>query len=203
MAGKIGRGFADRYTKFPVTAPEGPAPSGISTFEAPVSDAVAPPVENSTQVEITQFPVWLYPPSQWENIDLIAYALLPAIGATVIILQFQVPLGRNGVIKAIANNFVGGGWVEGTGDVIWKLLVDGASPPNANSYGSIPASLGSPANPVPIPGFRIWENQVITFVGLNNPAGPDGGVVVAGQRLGARIVGYLYPRDSEDSDVWV
>lgn len=198
-----GRGFADRYTKFPVAAAEAPAQSGISTFQAPASDAVTPPIDSATQVEVTQFPVWLYPPSQWENIDLIGYALLPAIGATVTILSFQVPLGRNGVIKAIANNFVGGGWVEGTGDVIWKLLVDGASPPNANSYGSIPASLGSPANPVAIPGFRIWENQVITLVGFNNPAGPDGGVIVAGQRLGARIIGYLYPRDSESDDVWI
>jgi hypothetical protein len=202
MGRHLGDGFADRFTKFPVTNPGSPAP-GISTFQAPVSDAVTPPVDSATQTEITQFPVWLYPPTQWENVDIIAYALLPAIGATVTILQFQVPLGRNGVIKGIANNFVGGGWVEGTGDVVWKLLIDGAAPPNANSYGAIPASLGSPANPVAIAGFRIFENQVISFVGFNNPAGPDGGVVPAGQRLGARILGYLYPRDSESDDIWV
>lgn len=107
------------------------------------------------------------------------------------------------MIRKVANNFVGGGWVEGTGDVIWRILIDGTPPPGATNYDSIVASLGSPANPVEIAGFRIFENQVLTLVGFNNPAGPDGGVVPAGQRLGARLVGYLYPREYEEDNIWV
>jgi hypothetical protein len=148
-------------------------------------------------------PVWLYPPVSWENIDLLAYTLLPAIGSTVTILSFQVPIGRNGVINKVACNFVGGGWVEGTGDVVWRILVDGAPPPGATSYDTILASIGSPAQPVGISGFRIFENQVITVVAFNNPAGPDGGVIVAGQRVGARLCGHLYPRDIEEQDIWI
>jgi hypothetical protein len=138
----------------------------------------------------------------WENIDQDNYALLPAIGATVTIISYVVPPGRNGVIYKVANNFVGGGWVEGTGDVIWRILVDGAPPPGATSYDSILASLGNPASPTEIPGFRIFENQVLTLVAFNNPAGPDGGVVVAGQRVGARFVGWNYPTDIE-AEVWI
>jgi hypothetical protein len=139
----------------------------------------------------------------WENIDQDNYALLGAIGTTVTIISYVVPPGRNGVIYKVANNFVGGGWVEGTGDVIWRILVDGTPPPGATSYDSILASLGNPASPTEVPGFRVFENQVLTLVAFNNPAGPNGGVVVAGQRVGARFVGWNYPTDVEESGIWI
>ena len=153
--------------------------------------------------EPVQRPLWVDPPSQWENIDQLNYVALPAIGAIATILSYTVPIGRNGVIQKIANNFVGGGWVEGTGDVIWRILVDGAGIPGANSYTNILGSLGSPANPVKISGFRVFENQVITVVAFNNPAGPNGGIVVAGQLVGARLVGYQYPKEFEQDDIWI
>lgn len=148
-------------------------------------------------------PLWIYPPINWENLDQIAYALLPAIGAEAVILSFQVPIGRNGIINKVACNFVGGGWTEGTGDVLWRILVDQGTPPGANSYEAIPASLGNPAQPVGIAGFRIFENQVVTVEIFNNPAGVNGGVVVAGQLAGARLCGYLYPRELEDPNVFI
>lgn len=150
-----------------------------------------------------QLPLWIYPPINWENVDRIAYVTLPAINAAdLTILSFTVPIGRNGVINKVANNFVGGGWTEGTGDIIWRILVDGAPPPAANSYAAIPASLGSPANPTEISGFRIFENQVISVVVFNNGSGPNGGVTPAGQLVGARLCGYLYPREMEDGNIW-
>jgi hypothetical protein len=148
-------------------------------------------------------PPHLYPPRNWENLDLTSYAVLGAIGDTVTILSFKVPIGRNGVVNKIANNFVGGGWVAGTGDIIWRILVDGAPPPGATSYHIILDSLGSPAQPVGIAGFRIFENQLLTVVALNNPAGANGGVIPASQRVGARLMGHLYARDMEYHDLWV
>jgi hypothetical protein len=148
-------------------------------------------------------PLWIYPPINWENIDQIAYVALPAINAEAVILSFQVPLGRNGIINKVACNFVGGGWTEGTGDLLWRILVDNGTPPGANSYEAIPASLGSPAQPVGIAGFRIFENQVVKVDIFNNPAGPNGGVIVAGQFAGARLCGYLYPRELEDPNIFI
>lgn len=175
--------------------------AGLGQDTATATDPVLNPAAPWQAVER---PVWIDPPANWLNIDSLAYALLPAIGSTVTILTIAVPLGYNGVIKKVANNFVGGGWVEGTGDVIWKILVDGGGIPGANSYSSIVASLGSPANPVELPGgFRIFENQVLTLIAFNNPGGPNGGVVVAGQRVGGRLVGYLYPRELEENDIWI
>jgi len=144
-----------------------------------------------------QKPIWVDPPDQWENLDLLNYVALPAINAQANVIQFQVPLGRNGVIKKVACNFVGGGWVEGSGAVTWQILVDGAPPPGATTYDSILASLGSPANPVGIAGFRIYENQVLTLVVRNAT------VIVANQLSGGRLVGYLYPREMEDDGVWL
>lgn len=180
--GAIGEG--DRVYDFTIPYPQAPAPVGTdSTTDAPL-------------------PLWIYPPINWENFDQIAYTLLPAIGSEAIIIKFTVPQGRNGVINKVACNFVGGGWVEGTGDLLWRILVDQATPPGANSYEAIPASLGSPAQPVGIAGFRIFENQVVQVDIFNNPAGPNGGVVVAGQLAGARLLGYLYPRELEDPNIF-
>lgn len=148
------------------------------------------------QVQPTRRPLWVDPPDQWENIDQYAYVLLPAIGAQANVLSFQVPIGRNGVIQKIANNYVGGGWNEGSGAVVWQILIDGAPPPGAMSYDSILGSLGSPASPTQIPGFRIYENQILTLVVKNVS------VVVAGQLSGGRFVGYLYPREMESDSVW-
>jgi hypothetical protein len=146
---------------------------------------------------VGQLPIWLYPPVNWENIDQLNYVNLPAVGATATIITFQVPTGRNGIINKVACNFVGGGWVEGSGDVVWRILVDGGTPPGATSYDSILGSLGSPAQPVGISGFRIFENQVVTLVAFNNA------VLVAGQKVGGRLLGYLYPREYEEENIWI
>ena len=185
--------YANRFQKFP---------QGLGDDTATTSDTVINPPD-LTQVTNVQKPIWIDPPTNWENIDVFAYAPLGAIGASVTILTFIVPTGRNGVIYAIANNFVGGGWIEGTGDVVWQILVDGAPPPGANSYGNIFGSLGSPASPTRISGFRVFDGQTVTVVALNNPAGPNGGVVLAGQRVGARLLGHLYPRDLEADSLWI
>lgn len=148
-------------------------------------------------IQPVELPFHLFPPNNWENIDQLNYVDLPAITAVATIISFTVPIGRNGIIKKVANNYVGGGWVEGSGDVIWRILVDDGPIPGATSYNSIAGSLGSPANPVEISGFRIFENQTIKLVALNN------NVVVAGQKVGGRLLGYLYPRDIETADIWI
>jgi hypothetical protein len=142
-------------------------------------------------------PIWVDPPDQWENVDLLNYIALPAQAAQSNVISFKVPNGRNGVIRKVGNNFVGGGWVEGSGAVVWQILVDGAPPPGAVNYDSILGSLGSPANPVEIAGFRIFEGQTLTLVVKNIL------IVVAGQLSGGRFVGYLYPREMEGDHWWL
>jgi hypothetical protein len=144
-----------------------------------------------------QRPIWIDPPTSWENIDQSAYVALPAVGASAVVLQFTVPTGRNGVINGIANNFVGGGWTEGTGAIVWKILVNGAAPPGASSYNLIVDSLGAIPAPTRISGFRIMENQVVSIQVVNVA------VIVAGQLVGGRLLGHLYPKDLEADSLWV
>jgi hypothetical protein len=135
-------------------------------------------------------PPWIYPPAEFEPIDDVEYVALPAIGTSAVVLERIVDPGYNGMIQAIANNFVGGGWSEGSGDVTWQIVINGAPLPG---YDSILASLGSPANPVRHPsGFRIQEGQKIQLIVFNNA------VVLAGQLSGGRWQGYLYPKEYED-----
>jgi hypothetical protein len=186
----------------PGQPPTGPAI--LAPFNSP-DDPAYNSGENAPNIHKGRpdLPPWIYQPVNWENVDQINYALVPAIGSTAIIISYVVPPGRNGIINKVACNFVGGGWVEGSGDIVWRILVDGTPPPGATSYDSILASLGGPSQPTGIAGFRFFENQVLTFVAFNNPAGANGGVVVAGQRVGARFTGWNYPLDIEEDDIWI
>lgn len=157
--------------------------------------AQAPPLHE--QVQPIALPHHLYPPDRWENLDQSNYVALPAIGAQANVISFQVPIGRNGIVKKIANTFVGGGFQEGQGNIVWQILVDGAPPPGASSYDSILDSLGLVNNPTEISGFRIFENQILTLV-IKNVA-----LVQANQFVGGRFVGFLYPRDMEAENLWV
>jgi hypothetical protein len=208
-AGVRARGLHGAFGDTPI------GPPVLAPFFNP-DDPNADPVELMTQADegVEQsapapgsnrpdLPPWIYQPTNWENVDQLNYALVPAIGSTATIISYVVPPGRNGVINKVACNFVGGGWVEGSGDLIWRVLVDGTPPPGATSYDAILASLGSPSSPTGIAGFRFFENQVITLVAFNNPAGASGGVIVAGQRVGARFLGWNYPLDIEESDIWI
>lgn len=137
-----------------------------------------------------RLPVWIYPPAEWEPIDDVEYVALPAIGATAVVLSRIIDTGYNSMIVAIANNFVGGGWSEGSGAVTWQITVNGAPQPG---YDNILASLGSPANPVRHPsGFRVQEGQTVQLIVKNVS------VVLAGQLSGGRWQGYLYPKEYED-----
>ena len=114
-----------------------------------------------------------------------AYVTIPAIGASATILTFQVPGGKNGTIKWIGNNYVGAGFTEGTGDLVWQLQADAQPIRNMqNIIGSETATI------------RIYESQTITLV-CRNVA-----VVAAGQLLGGRLSGWYYPIDY-DSQVKV
>ena len=132
----------------------------------------------------------IWPPPEREPIDLIAYVALPAIGATATIVSLLVEPGYNAIIRAYANNFVGGGWTEGSGAVTWQIAIDSAPVPG---YDTIPASLGSPANPVYHPsGIRVQEGQTIALFVTNVS------VVLAGQLSGGRLMGYYYPKEYDD-----
>ncbi len=145
-------------------------------------------------VQIQSQPPWLAMPANGEPFNQVGYVALPAIGAEANIFTFQVPEGRHGIIKWIGNNFVGGGWVEGSGNVLWRIEVDGVA---VRNHEAIASSLGNPASPSETAPIRLHEGQIVTLIVRNV------GVVVAGQLVGGRLSGWFYPVSDEVEEVWL
>jgi hypothetical protein len=143
------------------------------------------------EIAIPRLPVVNFMPPEGEDFEFHAYVAIPAQGASGVVVQFLVPEGRNGIIKRIANVFVGGGFQEGQGNVIWKLFQDfqGGGGPVVPNFENIVASLGSVAAPSTIDGIRVKESQLVTLQVTNV------GIVPAGQLIGGRLGGYFYPKD--------
>ena len=138
-------------------------------------------------------PPHLYQPTTGLPFNETTYITIPAEGAQATILDFRVPNGYQGVINQMGNNFVGGGFVDGSGDLIWQLLLDGVPYPN---FENIIASLGSPANPSLIGAVQLKERQRVQLIIKNI------GVVVNAQLIGGRLSGYYYPLELADTTQW-
>jgi hypothetical protein len=122
--------------------------------------------------------------------------VIPAIGVESNIFTFQVPKGFNGVMKEIANAFIGSGFVDGSGAIIWRILQNSQA---MRGKENITNSLGSVAIPSRIGGggfMRILENDIIAMTALNVSIVP-GGQIIAG-----RLSGWFYPKDEDPQGIW-
>lgn len=138
-------------------------------------------------------PPHLYQPVTGLPFNPSTYITIPAIGVTATILQRTVPNGYYSVINQLGNNFVGGGFVDGSGALIWQLTLDNVPYPN---FEAIIASLGNPANPSLIGAVTARERQIIRLTVQNVS------VVTAGQLIGGRLSGYDYPLELADATQW-
>ena len=172
-----------------IIRPGDAGPGGNKKDGSPLDDQACA----SSELAIIRLPVTNYMPDRGEDFERAAYVAIPAVGASAVVVQFKVPEGRNGMIKRIANVFVGGGFTEGQGGIVWQIFQDftpggGVVAPD---FDNIVASLGSVNNPSNIDGIRIKENQLVTLLVKNVS------IVVAGQVIGGRLGGYYYPIDLE------
>ena len=138
-------------------------------------------------------PAHLAMPSDGLAFDYTAYVALPAPGASAVVVTFTVPEGFHGVIKRAGNAFVGAGWTEGTGTLVWQILANGGV---IRNYDNILASLGSVSAPSETAGILVYEQQLVVLQ-INNIS-----LAVAAQ-AGGRLGGWFYPkwRAVEDS-IW-
>jgi hypothetical protein len=144
---------------------------------------------------IERLPVSNFMPPEGVEFRPHAYVPLPAIGASAIVVQFTVPVGDDGMLNRLANEFVGGGFQQGAGGVTWKLFVDFQTAVPAPNFQSIVASLGSVNNPTILNGIRVKENQVVTLQVTNVS------IVVAGQQIGGLLGGYYFPLSLEPENL--
>lgn len=152
-----------------------------------MSDLYTP--DTLPQIIIPRLPVTNFMPAGGEDFEAHGYALLPAIGSSVVLLSVPIPEGRMAMVKRIANVFVGGGFTEGQGGVVWQILLDGTNSNNpvvAPFFDNIVASLGSVSNPSAIDGIRVKESNLLQLIAKNVS------IVVSGQLVGGRLGGYFY-----------
>ena len=144
-------------------------------------------------VKILRLPEQNYMPPDGTAFNEATYINLPAIGAQEVVVEYDVPDGRNGVIFWIANNFVGGGFVDGSGSVIWSFEQDGVPLVGLEHLNT---SLGTPAAPSRTSPVRVMEGKKIQLVVKNIS------ILVAGQLVGGRISGHVYPRNTEQQGIF-
>jgi hypothetical protein len=207
------RSFDSNGKSFMVGAGGGAPSSGVRSFfergggtaVVPYSDA-QPPVLQPTPANMdtslqnsaaanSYYPPWIQPPPQFDPVDKISYVTIPAIGLSEIVLEYRVSRGRNGVIKSYANNYIGDGFQEGSGNLYWQYLRNGNP---IKFYERVLASLGRVESPTEHPsGFRVFDNDLIQILVFNVSIDP------AGQLIGGRILGWQYPKKYEDPRAWV
>lgn len=141
-----------------------------------------------TTTDPNKTPPWVQFPEGGYAFDYQGQVAMPGIGLTATVMTFTVGDGYDGVIKRLSINFTGGGFAPGSGDLIYRITLDGRP---AKGYSNILADLGSPLIPRPTDGIRIFSNQVVAIT-VTHVAN-----VMLSQPVYATLAGYYYPRGGE------
>jgi len=167
---------------------------------------LSPPSNDTAQETVGQQPTvptivlalpnWIFPSMNSVHFDNAGDIVIPAIGVESPIFSFQVPRGFNGVMKEIANAIIGGGFIDGSGALVWRILQNNQA---VRGKENVVNSLGSVAQPSRIGGgafIRISENDIITMTVLNVS------VVTNAQIIAGRLSGWFYPKDEDPQGIW-
>jgi len=152
-------------------------------FFANVPESSASPSQGVT--EFARRP-WLDPPLGSYSFDEENGILLPAISTLfTVVLEFLVPNGSDGVINYISNNFLAGGFIGFSGDIVWQILADGRPIRNFENIRSEKGTIGQGRKVSPI---RIYSNQKIQYV-VRHAAN----LALTGGQVVCSLNGYYYP----------
>lgn len=136
------------------------------------------------------------PPKQAVTFNPSGVIALPAAASgDVTVFTMQVPIGYDGIITGRFHTYIGAGFVEGSGDLIWRVLVhDPALPRYLRDCGQIIVSLGKVNMHQSVPGGLLVRsgNSVLYVVNAPNVTGalpPAGtGNIICG------LHGWFWPR---------
>ncbi len=117
------------------------------------------------------------------------FPVYPAPGAArIVIIAYTVPPGMNCIFDYLAIVHNGGQEMQfnGSGNIIWRVLINGGAVKGMHALNSEVGSWAQP-NPVLIP---LAENDVIQIT-VEVPAGQA--AIPVGMTSGARLHGHLFP----------
>ena len=137
-------------------------------------------------------PPWVKMPPQGKRFSQIASIALPTsgYGTDQLVLSYRVPLGYDGVINYIVQNYTGQGFAEGGGDLTWRLQLNERWVKNlGNTTTQIGTLTQGPQSPNAL--IIVQSNQLVQYF-LNVAAS------AAADLLGGRIIcstwGWWWPR---------
>jgi hypothetical protein len=152
-------------------------------------------VDDLCPVAIRIFPLWNFPSASSVNMLKPGAIPLPAISAGLWtdIVNFRVDKGKNGVMKWFANQYVGGGFTDGSGNLFWRLLHDGKP---VTGFEMIPFSLGTNQAPREVAPVHLMADRIVELQVTN------AGIVPASQIIEGGVFGWLYPKDEEPPGIF-
>jgi len=112
---------------------------------------------------------------------------LGIVGTTLTLTLFTCPEGSDACIKWISNNITGGGFQDGSGDLIWSFQIDGRP---IDGLEALNTQNGTPATPIPVSPIRVLGGQTVTGTCNHVANGALAGNVIMA------VEGYKYPRQA-------
>jgi hypothetical protein len=142
------------------------------------------------------FPAHLWMPIDGIPFDYTAYVATPAVGSFIAVVSFTVPEGHYGVIKKVGNVYIGNGFVEGSGSLVWQIQQNQGV---VRNYDNMLASLGTVTQPGELAGTILLEEQALVVLQVNNVS-----LVAGGTQVGGRLGGWFFPkyRLPDFSGIW-
>lgn len=114
---------------------------------------------------------------------------LGVVGTIVTVTLLALEEGFDAVINQISNNITGGGFQDGSGDLLWTFLIDNRPITGLNNLNS---ENGSSKIPIKVSPIRIRGGQTLTGQ-CNHVAN----VALAGNVIMGAL-GYKYPRQATE-----
>lgn len=114
---------------------------------------------------------WIFQPDSGRPLREIgskAVAAIPFTSTNTVVLQFPIPIGYDGVIDSIVCGLTANGatgFIEGSGDMVWRLAAITSSQPRyLRDMGNILFSQGSLLTPThTLNGLRVYSGDLVTF----------------------------------------
>jgi hypothetical protein len=133
---------------------------------------------------------WQFPGPHAKHVLANDYLALPPADTSVNpILTYQVPTGLRFSLRGIVLQFVGNGWVQGSGSLIFSVSVVDAGTREVDFLNAVKSQLGSVDFPYPILGPLEFAPESFLVVSVQN----NGVVVTSDQFCIAHLVGHTYP----------
>lgn len=116
-----------------------------------------------------------------------------------LVVSFQVPVGYFGLLLGVYNIYTGTGFVQGSGDIVWRIKIGGRW---LRNFGNQLFSQGDLANPFPLMASdTLMPGELVQFI-VSVP-NTSGNIQVGTSNILCGLQGWFYPlptRSLMDSD---